>query len=162
MKANPVTKRLCWIMVGLMLCDFTLTLAGQPSSYWKDYSKPLEFNSLVAWAMRHGPFAAIALWSVYTALAIGLIKLLRGRLAMIAALTFILAHFCAASGWIVYRYNFRLTGLYLFSLAVAAVLVVIGLERKQADQALQRNAGSRPASDDLSASEIPSSLGPRG
>jgi hypothetical protein len=34
--------------------------------------------------------------------------------------------------------------------------------RNERNQALQRNAGSRPSSGDSSASEIPSSLGPRG
>ena len=142
MKSNPATTRLSWIMLGLMVCDFALTLGGQPASYWKDHSKPLEFNSLVAWAMRHGPTAVIALWCVYAALAVALVNLLPGRLGMIAALTFTLAHFCAASGWIVYRFDFRLTGLYVFSLVVAAVLV-IGLDRKEAEPS-EPSRGSGP------------------
>jgi len=118
-------------MIAVMASDFALTLAGQPASYWKDHSNPLEGNSLVAWAMRHGPAAVIAGWSIYAAMAFAVVKLLPGRFGMIAALTFIFAHFSAASGWLIYRFHVGLTGLYLFSLAVAVMLVTVGLEMKR-------------------------------
>jgi len=41
-------------------------------------------------------------------------------------------------------------------------LVVERMKEREPNQTLQRNAGSRPSSDDASASETPSSLGPRG
>ncbi|MFT3781221.1 MAG: hypothetical protein QM790_04330 [Nibricoccus sp.] len=135
MTLNPAITRLSWLMIAVMVSDFALTLAGQPTSYWKDHSHPLEGNSLVAWAMRHGPAAVIAGWSVYAALAFALVKLLPGRFGMIAAFTFIFAHFSAASGWLIYIFHVGVTGVYLFSLAVAAMLVAVGMEMKRPNQA---------------------------
>ena len=49
---------------------------------------------------------------------------------------------------------------FLLALPFAMIAENI-IRRKRANQPPQRNAGSRPSSDDLSASETPSSLGPR-
>jgi uncharacterized membrane protein YphA (DoxX/SURF4 family) len=111
-----------------MVLDFTLTLAGQPSSYWKDPSQAQEFNALAASAMHRGPAAILAGWSVYAAAAVALTFLPR-LFGAIAAMTFALAHFCAASGWIIYRFHLGMTGLYLFSLLVGATIIFVVSDR---------------------------------
>jgi hypothetical protein len=128
-----------------MVADFALTLAGQPSSYWKDSSTAQELNALVASAMHKGPIAIIAGWSLYAGAAFALASLLPGRLASIAAMTLTLAHFSAASGWLMYRFHLGMFGLYLFGLAVAVAMILMSRESNPANQALQTPGSGTPA-----------------
>ena len=121
-------------MLVVMAADIVLTLVGQPSHYWNDPSTAQEYNRLLAWGMRMGPTLAIAGYACYMAVAFALATYLSGRLASIVALTFVLAHFAAGSGWVVYRFHLGLSGLYVFALAVSAAVVVSATGSREASQ----------------------------
>jgi hypothetical protein len=118
-------------MLAVMAADIALTLVGQPSHYWNQPSAAQEFNRLLAWGMRMGPTMAIAGYVCYLAGAFALATYLPGRLASIVALTFVLAHFAAGSGWVVYRFHLGLSGLYVYAFAVSAALVALATESRE-------------------------------
>ena len=47
MSTDLSIKRLRWIMLGAMLFDLLITLAGQPVTYWVDPTAAVEGNPVV-------------------------------------------------------------------------------------------------------------------
>ena len=144
MVANPQTRHLRWVMLAVMAVDIALTVIGQPSQYWSHPNTAQEYNRLLAWGMRLGPTVAIAGYACYAAVALALATYLPGRLASIVALTFVLAHFAAGSGWVIYRFLLGLSGLYVYALVVSAALVALTTKSRRDSPHLPISDQNRP------------------
>ena len=121
--------RLRWLLLRVLLLDMALTLLGQPASFWRDPSTALESNPLVAWFMHRGYVLTIAAWLAFIAASFALVTFLPGRLGSITLYTFVLGAFAASCGWVVYRFQLGMPGLYFYSFAVAIAWVGLAEEK---------------------------------
>lgn len=97
--------RLRWLLVPIIGADTTVTLLGQPASYW---SKPLtgeEGNDLFAWFLVRGPGFFLVTSAGYILFAVLVVTFLPRRLALAGFLAYTLGHYFGACTWIHYHFN---------------------------------------------------------
>lgn len=127
--------RLRWLLVPIIGADTTVTLLGQPASYW---SKPLtgeEGNDLFAWFLVRGPGFFLVTSAGYILFAVLVVTFLPRRLALAGFLAYTLGHFFGACSWLSYHFG---CGMWLI------VTYAIGLSLLIASEL--RAEESRPAS----------------
>ncbi|MBP7051896.1 MAG: hypothetical protein KBE65_12855 [Phycisphaerae bacterium] len=135
--------QLRWLLVAVIAVDVTLTLIGQPSSYWHNPSTGVEGNPFFAWFLVRGPLFFVSTAVFYAAVAFLLSSLLPYRLALIVCLSFVFGHYCGASSWLLFRFNAGMAGPIIYGILISTAAVFLGLRTKQAER-LDALDGSAP------------------
>lgn len=121
---DETVKRLCWVMVGVILFDDINTLLGQPATFWQHPETADEFNRLTHFFISHG----WAWYCVYELFYIGgaffLARILPRRLGLVILLALILGHFDGGSSWLAHRWHFGTQGMVIYGIILAVILVL--------------------------------------
>jgi hypothetical protein len=118
-------NKLLWVLIAVMLFDFGVTIAGQPSGYWHDPSLADEGNPLFRVAMLKGwPFYFAAILAYVTAVA-ALVTWLPRRIGLTTGLAFLLVHYLAGSTWLLFHFHLGLMGPILYAVAISMALMSI-------------------------------------
>jgi hypothetical protein len=118
-------NRLIWLLLGVIVFDFGITLLGQPSSYWADPRTANEGNPVFRWFMVQG-IGPYTLFILAYILVVGLLmKMLPRRLAIVTGLVFLLSHFFAGSTWLSFRFNFGMLGPIGYAVVLSVSLISI-------------------------------------
>ena len=118
-------NRLMWLLIAVIAFDFTITLLGQPSSYWHDPRTAREGNALFAWFMVRGLAWYLPFILCYTAGVAGLIRMLPQRPGIITGLVFLFSHYFAGCTWLTLRFDLGMVGPVVYAAVVSSVLVSI-------------------------------------
>lgn len=122
--AAPGVKRLRWVMLGTILFDFALTLAGQPASYWQHPETMHEANSLSGLFLGYG-WIAFVLYSLFYAWAAFLLASnLPKVIALLCALSFIFNCFIGASNWFFYQWRMGMEAPVIYGSILSAMIVL--------------------------------------
>jgi len=103
MKFNKSRLWLCLPFILVFLCDASLTLSGQPSSYWQGNRQNVtEVFPLFAWALRHGPSCFVVICLLWIAIFCMLIVSVPSLIAEILSLALVNGHTWGTMTWLVY------------------------------------------------------------
>jgi hypothetical protein len=123
--------RLRLITIGMIAAGAILTLAAQPSSFWKAPQTATRFdrlpihsstNPMFDFLLGHGWLSYLAAVTVFGAAIWFLVELLPKMLAMVLEFTVILGLCYSGSNWIAVRWHGGLGGLAIYAAAVAIAL----------------------------------------
>ena len=120
-----------WLMCATVLVDFTLTLLGQPTSYWADPSTAQEYNKLFKLVMNSGCWLFIAFVFSYIVFWFFFVSYANRAIAYIAFYGLTLGHYFGASSWICYYYKLGVTGPVIYAILIGAALVALDIPPKQ-------------------------------
>lgn len=103
MKFDKSRLWLCLPFILIFLCDASVTLAGQPSSYWQGNRQNVtEVFPLFAWALTHGPSVFVVICLLWIAVFCMLIVSVPSLIAEILALALVNGHTWGTMTWLVY------------------------------------------------------------
>ena len=120
---DETVKRLCWVMVGVVLFDDINTLLGQPAIFWQHPETADEFNRLTHFFISHGSVWFCVSQLFYIAGAFFLARILPRRLSLVILLALILGHFDGGSSWLAHRWHFGTQGMVVYGIILAVILV---------------------------------------
>jgi hypothetical protein len=114
--------------------DTTLTLLGQPSTYWHDYQTALEGNPMFRQYLVRGyvPFCLAML--VFAIFAFSLISILPRRVALAFIFYYLFMEFFTTESWLMFQFHFGMTGLTFYAIIFASAVIVLAFP-KQIDDA---------------------------
>ncbi|MGA2028580.1 MAG: hypothetical protein ABSG87_00690 [Verrucomicrobiota bacterium] len=122
---DRTVKCLRWVMVGAILLDNSSTLIGQPSTYWQHPETANEINPFWYHSLSKG-------WQIYCldslisiVLQFLIVSIIPRRIALFAIFYIILGHFCGASWWLCYHWNFGTRAIFIYSIIFSGVLVLL-------------------------------------
>jgi hypothetical protein len=118
-------KRLLLLLATVIAVDFAVTLLGQPHGYWHNPLEAHEGNPVFRWFMIQGPAWYFVCIAAYISGVVGLVSRLRGQMAIVVGLVFLLTHYFAASSWIAFHFHFDLVGPVVYALVLALWLISI-------------------------------------
>ena len=107
----------------LVAWDAGLTLLGQPKAYWADHSVTNEFAPMFNSALQTSPWAFVAVTILWTCGIALLVLILPRYFALLVSVSFTTGHAAAASGWMLYHFNFGYWSLYWYHPLVSALIV---------------------------------------
>ena len=81
--SDKIIRRLRWLMVCVMLFDSSITLLGQPSSYWYHPQTVRENNGLFRYFFSQGVSVYVVTTVVYILVVVLLVSVLPRRLALV-------------------------------------------------------------------------------
>jgi len=142
---DPAIKRLRWVMIVMIFSDFTVTLVGQPGSYWHHPETMHEGNSISRLFLGYGWWAYFLYDVVYAWGAFLLVSKLPRMTALVCAFAFILSHFNGVSCWFFYEciMGFKTPVIYGVMLGVVVVWLAF-LENQKTNRTF--NAALEPGS----------------
>jgi hypothetical protein len=103
--ASLAIRRLCYVMVSIIVFDAAMTLLGQPASYWSHPQTANEANPLFHFFLAQSWQSFLLVELLYLAVAFLLVSTLAQTSALITLFAFLLGHFMALSTWPFYRYR---------------------------------------------------------
>jgi hypothetical protein len=127
---QELNRRIRWIAAATLLVDMSLTLLGQPNTYWSHPDTAYEGNVVSRYFLVHG-WAAFTAYDVVYALGLLLTISALPRLAgLTVAFYFIVVHFDGASNWLffVWRQGMPAVIGYASLVSVALVICAVGLQ----------------------------------
>jgi hypothetical protein len=124
-------KRLRWVMLSVMTFDLVVTLAGQPASYWHKPTTANEGDPIVRLVMHQGVVPLLLVSVVYGVTILAIVSVLPRRPALVVLLLFTLWHYYGASTWLQFEFGYAYGG-FLSGVVLAALLVAVGLDTRQA------------------------------
>jgi hypothetical protein len=128
---QELNRRIRWIAAATLLVDMSLTLLGQPNSYWSHPDTAYEGNVVSRYFLVHG-WAAFGAYDVVYALGLLFTISALPRLAgLTVAFYFIVVNFDGASNWLffVWRQGMPAVIGYASLVSVALVVCAVGLQR---------------------------------
>jgi hypothetical protein len=132
--ASPgLNRRIRWIAAAALLVDMSLTLLGQPGSYWSHPETAYEGNVVSRYFLVHG-WAAFAVYDVVYALVLLLTIPALPRLAgLTVAFFFLIVSFDGASNWLFFVWRLGMPAVIAHAglLSVALVALAFGPRRPQ-------------------------------
>jgi hypothetical protein len=131
---DPAVKRLRWVVVGAILADMTVTLVGQPGSYWHHPETMREGNSVSRFFLGYGWWAYFLYDLVYAWGAFLLVSKLPRVIALVSIFPFILGHFNGVSCWFFYEWRMGMKTPVVFGIIFSAVIVLLAFRRNQKDR----------------------------
>jgi hypothetical protein len=131
---DPIGKRLRWVMSGAILFDFTLTLAGQPGSYWLHPETVNESNPLFATFLVHGWIVGVLFYLVYLAAALLLVSVASTMTARVCIFALLFGHFNGASTWLFYRWRLGMEAPVLYAVLLSILIVWLAFSQRKSDQ----------------------------
>jgi hypothetical protein len=109
MQPPILPRRALWLLlppIALCALDGSLTLYGQPETYWAgDYAAFLEGSPSFAHYLSIHPMVAVGAFALWVAIFSALILLLPEKLALILAVAVTVGHMAGAATWLLYRLN---------------------------------------------------------
>lgn len=141
--ADNIIRRLRWVMLGVMLLDPTLTLIGQPGSYWAHPETVLEGNPFWRSFMVQGWWAYIAMDLLYCLGAFWLASSLPRFYAALTIFAFTLSHFIGGSSWFFYVWRLGMQWPVTYGIAIGASIVLIAFRRFENTTAAGENLSGR-------------------
>lgn len=121
--ADPIVKRLRWVVVGTILLDLTLTLLGQPSSYWRHPETVHEANALSRLFLGYGWMAFLLYDLFYAWAAFQLASILPKMIALVCIFAFIFGHFTGASNWFFYEWRMGMQAPLIYGATLSVIIV---------------------------------------
>jgi hypothetical protein len=110
-------------MVCVMLFDSSITLLGQPSSYWYHPQTVRENNGLFRYFFSQGVSVYVVTTVVYILVVVLLVSVLPRRLALVCVFSFILGHYFGASTWLDYHWNLGINGPIIYGIVLGVMFV---------------------------------------
>jgi hypothetical protein len=122
---DPAIKRLRWVMVVMILSDLTITLVGQPGSYWHHPETMQEANSLSRFFLGYGWWAFFLYDLVYAWGLFLLVSKLPRVIALVTVFAFIFSHFNGVSSWLFYRWRMGMEAPVIYGTILGTVIVLL-------------------------------------
>lgn len=122
---DKIVKRLCWLMICVILFDNFNTLAGQSSNYWQHPETVQEGNHLTHFFISRGYMWFCLYELVYMAAAFVLASVLPRKLALVVIFAFIFGHYCGASTWLADRWHLGTQGTVVYAIILSVILVLL-------------------------------------
>ena len=130
---DALVKRLRWVMLGVILFSILNTLAGQPASFWANPQTAMRWDGLSVdnatnhtfdFFLGHGwqPYLLSSL--AYASVALLVVSYLPRFAALTTIFAVIFGHFYGSNNWLVVRWNIGFTGSTVYSIFLAAVIVL--------------------------------------
>lgn len=130
---TSTARRAFWLLVpptAVCLLDYSLTLAGQSSSYWGgDYTSVNEGSPSFAYYLTVHPLVAVAAGFLWIAIFSTIILLLPETIALIVAIAVLFGHTIGALTWLMFRFHSYQACNLLF--LVSSTLVVFAFKKGQ-------------------------------
>jgi hypothetical protein len=126
---QELNRRIRWIAAATLLVDMSLTLLGQPNSYWSHSDTAYEGNVVSRYFLVHG-WAAFAAYDVVYALGLLFaISALPRRVGLTVAFYLIFVSFDGASNWLFFVWRQGMPAIigYASLVSVALVICAVGL-----------------------------------
>jgi hypothetical protein len=133
---DAIISRLRWVMLATMLLDYTITLAGQPGSFWQHPETMRESNELARLFLGDG-WPGYLLYAVLLVLGTFLLlRVLPRTAALIWVFATILGGFLGSSNWSFFdwRMGMQTPIIYGIVLSVAIVAIAIPAQRDRAER----------------------------
>jgi hypothetical protein len=131
---DPAIKRLRWMMVVMILSDLTVTLIGQPSSYWHHPEMMHEANSVSRLFLGYGWWAYFLFDLVYAFGVFQLVSRLPRAIASVSVFAFILGHFNGVSCWFFYQWRMGMEMPVTFGTVLSVAIVLLAFSRRTTDK----------------------------
>src|ERR1022692_1264130 len=128
---DPAIKRLRWVMIVMIFSDFTVTLVGQPGSYWHHPKTMHEGNSVSRLFLGYGWWAFFLYDVVYAWGAFLLVSKLPRMTALVCAFAFILGHFNGVSCWLFYEWRMGMEAPVIYGTMLGVVIVLLAFSRSR-------------------------------
>ena len=129
--ADQVIRRVRWVMLGVMLLDMSVTLIGQPSSYWHHPETVREGNSIWHWFMVRGWLDYVLADSVFSLIRFMLVSVLPRIYALFLLFIVILGHFIGVSNWLFYDWRLGIEAPVIYGVGLGSLIVFLSFRRRQ-------------------------------
>ena len=123
-------KRLRWVMLTAIFLDFTVTLLGQPASYWLHPETAQEADQLFRIFMLRGWTASVLYELFYLALAFLLVSTLSSTPALIALFAYLFGHFYGTSTWLFFHWKLGMEAPVAYGVLLSAILVLLAFSKR--------------------------------
>ena len=133
--ADHVIRRVRWVMLGVMLLDLSVTLIGQPGSYWHHPGTVREGNPLWHWFMVRGWLDFVVADLAYCLSGFLLVSLLPRFYALLVLFTVILGHFIGVSNWLFYEWRLGMEAPVIYGAGLSSLIVFLSFRRRQKPEA---------------------------
>jgi len=126
-------RRLRWFVVCAILLDATLTLLGQPSTYWHHHQTALEGNPFFRHYLCRGyvPFCFAML--VFATFAFSLISILPRRVALLFIFYYLFTEFFTTETWLLFRWHLGMRGLTIYAILFGGAVVLLAFPKQIGD-----------------------------
>lgn len=118
-------------MLAVIFFDMSITLIGQPTSYWSNPSTVREENELYHLIMSKGVGTLMLTDLVYLTGSFLLVTFLPVRLAAALLFALIFGHFFGGSTWLCFHFKLGVTGIVIYGILLSAVIVEVILRSGQ-------------------------------
>jgi len=120
---STAIRRLRWVMLATIALDFTITLLGQPDSYWLHPETVNEANQLFRGFMVRGWTAYLLFDLFYLLGTFVLVSMLPRMTALISIFAFIFGHVLGLSTWLFYRWRLGMEAPVAYGIVVSIAIV---------------------------------------
>jgi hypothetical protein len=127
---DKVVRRLRWLVVCLIFLDATLTLLGQPSTYWHNYQTALEGNPFFRQYLCRGyvPFCFAML--VFATFVFSFVSILPRLAALVLIFTYLFAEFFTTETWLMFRWKLGFNGLTVYAILIGGVVALLAFPKQ--------------------------------
>jgi len=139
LSADPIARRLRWVMLAAMLLNTLITLLAQPATYWQNPQSAIRFdaqpihtqtNPIFDFFLARGCLAYLAV-SLASIAAIFLVVSLLPRLpALISIFTVLFCHCFVFSNWLAFLFHPGIFGFIATCLVLSAAIVFAAFPTK--------------------------------
>jgi len=146
--ADPIVRRLRWVMLGVMLFSMIATVSGQSQEFWTHPERAVRFDGLSIHDKTNPKFeffigrgweAYLLTCLTYFGATFALVSVLPQRPALIGTLSLIFSHLYAGSNWLAVRWQYGVKGPMVYSFAVAIFVTLAAFpDPKRKGSALRR------------------------
>ncbi len=123
-RTTPAAHRLRPVMVVLIAFDASITLLGQPASYWSHPQTANEANPFIHFFLAQSWQSFLVVELIYVAVAFLLVSTLAQTSALFALFAYILGHYMAFSTWPFYRYRLGIQVPIAVAILLSAAIVL--------------------------------------
>ena len=116
---SPQSRRLRWLMVVVILIDLSVTILGQPPSYWRDPGTAVEGNDLYRHVVVLGCAPLILAGLIYCAVLTAIASILPRFWSQAMLFSFLLGHFFGGSTWICFHFNGGMASIVIYGIVVS-------------------------------------------
>jgi hypothetical protein len=129
--SDRITKRLRWVMIGAMLLDFAVTLAGQPSGFWSHPETMRESNQLVRLFLGRGWQAYFLFDLVVISGTFLLASILPRTIALICVFSATLGGFIGSSNWSFYDWRMGMETPVGYGIVLSIAIVALAFTARE-------------------------------
>jgi hypothetical protein len=128
---DSIISRLRWVMLATMLLDFTITLAGQPRSFWHHPETMRESNQLARLFLGYG-WLGYVLYALLLVLGTFLLlRVLPRTIALICVFTTILGGFLGSSNWLFFDLRMGMQIPVIYGIMLSMVIVAFAIPARK-------------------------------